>query len=122
MGIPYFSPTSLESIRSTIIPAAQGGRLVSVKVYNSNQSPTTGGQEGMDIDTSQEPAEAAADVHLRSDGILLYAMEASYESGTSPLSAWIPASIQSNPDSENGHRQVIGGSLAGKNPLTVFQR
>jgi len=63
-------------------------------------------------------------VTTRSDGLLLYVAEASYESGTNPLSSWIP--ILSCEDAQGEefhqeakrsqeHRQVSG-------PLAVFER
>ncbi len=67
------------------------------------------------------PAELQADIHLRSDGILLYVAEAAYESGTSPLSAWIPSSVQANAGAPHD-RNVVAGASENEAPLIVFSR
>ena len=55
------------------------------------------GEDGMQVDNTLESldqfthlAMRETDLHIASDGILLYVSEAMYESGESPLCAWIP--------------------------------
>jgi snurportin-1 len=69
-------------------------------------------------------------VTIESDGLLLYVAEANYESGTSPLSSWIPVVTY---DDDKGESQLCPGpsglevkqtreqsKLDG--PLAVFER
>lgn len=68
---------------------------------------------------------------IKPDGLLLYVSEASYESGTSPLSSWIPISgydkdLGKEKDPEEEERADVnmdGEKGPGKGgPLDLFQR
>ena len=53
---------------------------------------------------------------VRSDGLLLYVSQASYEPGTSPLSTWVPLrAYQTREEQERG-------ISAPESPLNVFER
>ena len=69
---------------------------------------------------------------IQPDGLLLYVSEASYESGTSPLSSWIPitgydkdSGKEKDPEDEEERADVNmdGEKSSGKGgPLDLFQR
>lgn len=64
------------------------------------------------------PMLTSVSVALESDGMLLYVSQASYESGTSPLSSWIPITGYSEePDGTDSVCQT--GS---HRPLDLFER
>ena len=67
---------------------------------------------GMDVDGSKErPALISIFANVAPDGLLLYVAEASYETGASPLSSWIPINAES------------AESLSPRaRPLDVFER
>lgn len=131
VAVPYFTPTPLELLESTVVPAAHAGRALRVKVPNPEYTrQTLGESDEMEVDMHAPTggpslpdisAEVQVDFHLRSDGILLYVAEAAYESGTSPLSAWIPSSAQSNAEAGNDQSMVVSTSQ-NEIPLSVFSR
>jgi len=71
----------------------------------------------MDVDNSLPPPLilTSLSVELKSDGLLLYVSQASYEPGTSPLSSWIPIT---------GYTEDRGGksSKGSDRPLDLFER
>ncbi|KAJ3919296.1 hypothetical protein F5877DRAFT_78184 [Lentinula edodes] len=102
LPVPYHpAPLSLSTLLGVVVPAARSTRSVSVTLPMPSSSLTIdpGGGE-MDIDFSGS-ANAASPPHvftappmkehqIFSDGLLLYLAEATYESGSSPLSNWVP--------------------------------
>ena len=75
----------------------------------------------MTIDSSHDPLELrisqTVTSQVSSDGLLLYASQASYEGGTSPLSCWVPIKPVAEP---NGQQPTMLSSPTG--PLDMFQR
>jgi snurportin-1 len=71
----------------------------------------------MDVDSSLPPPLilTSLSVELKSDGLLLYVSQASYEPGTSPLSSWIPIT---------GYTEDRSGksSKGSDRPLDLFER
>jgi len=63
-------------------------------------------------------------VTIESDGLLLYVAEASYESGTSPLSSWIPIVSCEDAQGEEYHQEAkrIREHRQVSGPLAVFER
>lgn len=77
---------------------------------------------------SENPNTHPVTATIRSDGLLLYVAEASYESGTSPLSSWIPIESyeatqqdESKMGDEDSARKM-SKQAAGSGPLDVFER
>lgn len=96
LPIPYHTNLKLPVLFSEIVPLASSVRSVNVEV------PTMIPEGDMDVEAS-----ISLSVNIEPDGLLLYVAEASYESGTSPLSSWIP----------------IGPYEAGtSNPLDLFRK
>ncbi|KAJ3968667.1 hypothetical protein EV361DRAFT_924883 [Lentinula raphanica] len=98
LPVPYHAaPLSLSTLLNTVVPAARSTRSVrvSLPMIVSTVSKTSGSGD-MDIDTptcTTTPATtpiATREHSIIPDGLLLYVAEASYESGTSPLSNWVP--------------------------------
>ncbi|KAF5364792.1 hypothetical protein D9758_009312 [Tetrapyrgos nigripes] len=87
LPVPYHTDTSLENLLSQIIPVARTARPFLLKL------PPSGGCDSTDMQVeilSFTSTTNLLPVQMLSDGLLLYVAEASYESGTSPLSNWIP--------------------------------
>ena len=126
--VPYMSPTPIESFLTNIIPQARVGRTVRVSVPSYPPEPEF--ESGMQVDHTYEaptPLATEVDVHLRSDGILLYVAEAMYESGTSPLVVWVPAApvVTSDSKDEQSQKHHMPDSVSTsitENPLDVFER
>lgn len=72
----------------------------------------------MDIDSSAAIELKTEEVVVKSDGMLLYVAQATYEPGTSPLSLWVPVRAYTQ-DEATGHPQSID---AAEGPLDVFER
>ncbi|KAL0574627.1 hypothetical protein V5O48_007323 [Marasmius crinis-equi] len=84
LPIPYSTDTSFHSLLHSIIPSARSDRPVDVTVPDTSEP-----QDGMEVDNQRRQL-VALKATIASDGLLLYVAEACYESGTSPLSSWIP--------------------------------
>ncbi|EKM56857.1 uncharacterized protein PHACADRAFT_141835 [Phanerochaete carnosa HHB-10118-sp] len=116
LPIPYHTNLSLDHLLNSLIPTTRVARTISISVPNY----TSMSQElsGMDIDASATVELKTEDMVVKSDGILLYVAQATYEPGTSPLSLWVPvrAYIQ---DEVTGHPQSIDTA---EGPLDVFER
>ncbi|KAI6016195.1 hypothetical protein EDC04DRAFT_2903467 [Pisolithus marmoratus] len=116
--IPYHTDTTLQSLFSSIIPLARSTREISVEVPASAPFQPSS-PAAMSVDTTYDPIEALSSKtvtsQIRSDGLLLYVTQASYEEGTSPLSCWVP--IQPITGSSNQ-----GVTSPNTSPLDLFQR
>ncbi|KAK0468056.1 uncharacterized protein EV420DRAFT_1502628 [Desarmillaria tabescens] len=95
LPIPYHQNTSLANLSAVVLPLARSSRSVTVDIPVLAPADIS-----MDIDGAVEgPSIVRLPIDIYPDGMLLYVSEASYESGTSPLSSWVP--IKSfNPGSE----------------------
>ena len=82
--IPYHPDTSLSNLMSTIIPLARSPRIVSIVADSSSMS-----SESMQVDAAV--SDTTIQVEIKSEGLLLYVSQATYEPSTSPLSSWIPS-------------------------------
>jgi len=82
--IPYHSDTTLLNLLHNIIPLARSPRTVSMTA-----DPSFASNESMQMDSSLTRL-----VEVKSEGLLLYMSQATYEPGTSPLSSWIPISYE----------------------------
>ena len=69
----------------------------------------------MDVESPQVtgPALRPVDVEIKPDGLLLYVAQAIYESGTNPLSSWVPLSVPVTDEM---------ASIEQTSPLDVFER
>lgn len=140
--MPYHTDTTHLTLFKHIIPLARTPRLFMIDVPNAlvppSQAPRPDQDGGhvqgdeMDVEPSASTFGVDQTTHqatatIESDGLLLYVAEASYESGTSPLSSWIPIVSCEDGQGEESHqsyqeakrlreqRQVSG-------PLAVFER
>ncbi|KAK0206260.1 hypothetical protein DFS33DRAFT_1313526 [Desarmillaria ectypa] len=110
LPIPYHQNTSLASLSTVVLPLARSSRSVTIDV--PVLAPT---DVSMDIDGAVEgPSIVHLPVDIYPDGMLLYVSEASYESGTSPLSSWVPIN-SFNPGSKLS-------AFNAEAPLDKFQR
>ncbi|CAL1709262.1 unnamed protein product [Somion occarium] len=83
MPIPYHTNISLSRFVNELIPLTRVSRHLPVQI------PITNPSSGMDLDIPSTELQTVS-VEVKSDGILLYVSQATYEPGTSPLSTWIP--------------------------------
>jgi len=118
--VPYLKPDSLHSIITDLIPQARSARTFNMKLpVLPDERDTIGEEMQIDFSSGQDegPGPSAGlqvrdtDVTIKSDGLLLYVGEASYESGESPLSVWLPC--------EASERSILG--MAGTAPNTAFK-
>ncbi|KAF9445583.1 hypothetical protein P691DRAFT_734685 [Macrolepiota fuliginosa MF-IS2] len=136
--IPYYTDTSLMTLHRHIIPLVRTPRSYTIDVPNlPNQNQNQKETDGMDVEhTSSKPgiftfgasenegsSSHSVDTTIQSDGLLLYVAEASYESGTSPLSSWIPImSYEEVGEGPAESKQVHQVSDVRSGPLAVFER
>ena len=114
LPIPYHTNTSLAHLLNTLIPLTRAPRTVMV-TKRVLSTPHPGGMD-LDVPTSAADLETVP-VQLRSDGLLLYVAQATYEPGTSPLSSWVPLQAYTNAKPDVGVAEV-----ALESPLNVFER
>ncbi|KAI0077622.1 hypothetical protein K474DRAFT_1661558 [Panus rudis PR-1116 ss-1] len=114
--IPHHVNASLLDFLTKIIP------LTRQITYHQVQIPAETSSSGdMDLD-GQEPAAAnleSVTVPLKSDGLLLYVAQATYEPGTSPLSSWVP--IRAYTEWKDQDQQGVA-SQQPEAPLDKFER
>jgi snurportin-1 len=136
LAVPYHTDTSYASLTSTIIPLARHSRSISVEV------PLSEGDNGalanfvftppdMEVDAATSntrmpldfspPSLRNTNFSIDSDGLLLYVAQASYESGTSPLSNWIPITDYTDLDAQEAQpmNRHNSGTLG---PLDRFEK
>lgn len=109
--VPYHTNTSLAHLLHTLIPLTRAPRTVMV-TKRAVPSPHAAGmyrKSAADLET--------VPVQLRSDGLLLYVAQATYEPGTSPLSSWVPLETYSS-----AKEDVEMAEVALESPLRVFER
>jgi len=94
LPIPHYTDLRLAEMVDRVIPAARSHR---------HAIPPASTEDQMEIVDLPPPP-------IEPDGLLLYVKEASYESGTSPLSVWVPLT-----DAADTAREVFQG-------LDLFER
>jgi len=116
-------------------PASEGSASMEVEptptpsVYDSQRSPESNMYSPTLPSFFTSPPTVTAHVpfqisqtfraHILPDGLLLYVAEASYETGTSPLSSWVPIS---NYDEKTNATDKHTGEPDKESPLDLFQR
>lgn len=115
--IPYHTDTTLTHFVSTIIPLTRTTRAIpiSLPVFSTG---TSNDADGMELDVVAQVVQLQiVQAEVRSDGLLLYLAQASYEPGTSPLSTWVPLrAYQTREETESE------GPNTRESPLEVFAR
>lgn len=101
LPVPYHTDTTPPSLLTQIVPSVRLPRSVSITVPRVPS-------QGMDVDFSGFGQAVQMEVTIEPDGLLLYVKAASYESGTSPLSSWVPIVSYDGPEHES--------------PLDLFER
>ncbi|KAF8217803.1 hypothetical protein K438DRAFT_1795674 [Mycena galopus ATCC 62051] len=120
LGVPYHLDTSLPTLASQIVPCSRASRFIDIAVP-ADADPESA--ESMAVDQCEPAATVftTRTAEIRADGLLLYVAEASYESGTSPLSSWIPITKYEEDPILNG-RTESGTTTTADGPLDVFHR
>lgn len=130
--VPYITPLPFKVILHELLTRAREGRVIPMNLPVLLDMEASSGE--MDIDSSPEQSGSRSSLQLReaqvpitSDGLLLYVGEASYESGESPLSVWVPRTAHSGPEVKAGDeaetaREDRAGSGLGESPLNRFER
>lgn len=114
LPIPYHTDTSLTHLLNTLIPLTRAPRVV--MVTRRAVSAPHASEMDLDVPTSATDLEIVP-VQLRSDGLLLYVAQATYEPGTSPLSSWVPLDAYTNSKAEADMADATPES-----PLNVLER
>ncbi|EMD38680.1 hypothetical protein CERSUDRAFT_113862 [Gelatoporia subvermispora B] len=120
--IPYHTDTTLTHLTNVLIPLTRSLRTISFPIPVTPSGGSTHGD--MDLDGTSV-AHRGVQVELqnvqaevKSDGLLLYVAQATYEHGTSPLSNWVPLQAYSTePDTH-----PIGSADTPASPLETFER
>ena len=140
--IPYYTNTSLHLLDTHVIPFARELRVITVDVPIYNTELNTEPVSHWHLNPNPQNNTTTFHPHLvepmaasiQPDGLLLYVSEASYESGTSPLSSWIPITgydkdlgKEKDPEEEEEVRADVNmdgekGSSRKAGPLDLFQR
>ncbi|KAI0646122.1 hypothetical protein C8Q79DRAFT_961121 [Trametes meyenii] len=116
--IPYHTDTSLAHLLSTLIPLTRTTRTISVTVPVPD-----GGEATMDLDGTTPLVQLQSiRVNVRSDGLLLYVAQATYEPGTSPLSSWVPLRAYQTHEERIQQETGHGGGSVAESPLDLFER
>ncbi|KAI0746551.1 hypothetical protein C8Q80DRAFT_778538 [Daedaleopsis nitida] len=123
--IPYHTNTSLAHLLSALIPLARATRAIPVSMPAASSAADE--ESAMDLDNAAPGLVVQLEqvqAEVRSDGMLLYVAQASYEPGTSPLSNWIPLRAYQTRGEEQQQQQPGGGAgpSAAESPLNVFER
>lgn len=141
--ISYYTDTTLPTLYQHIIPQAKTPRSLTIDVpsapsttlSHASSTDQSGGQaqgDGMDVEPPTFTFGAIQGTYqitttIESDGLLLYVAEASYESGKSPLSTWIPImsyEVEDQAESHQPHDEVrrTREQRQASGPLAVFER
>ncbi|CDO73895.1 hypothetical protein BN946_scf185016.g52 [Trametes cinnabarina] len=121
--VPYHTDTTLSHFLTTLIPLTRSTRTIPVSVPVLAGSSSLG-EEGTTMDLDGMPIVQLRTIHaeVRSDGMLLYVAQATYEPGTSPLSSWVPLHAYETHE-ERIRREAAGGpGGVAESPLDVFER
>ncbi|TFY60293.1 hypothetical protein EVJ58_g5239 [Rhodofomes roseus] len=114
--VPYHTDTSLAHLLHELIPLTRSSRMISITKPVTPQPRAT--DMDLDVPAPLITALETASVEIKSDGLLLYVAQATYEPGTSPLSSWVPlqAYTQAAPETDMGK-----GKVTPESPLNVFE-
>ncbi|KAF8508257.1 hypothetical protein BU17DRAFT_56833 [Hysterangium stoloniferum] len=112
LSVPYHGDLSLPSLLSTIIPQSNSIRQIIIQLpsHPASRPQATGENDhegSMDVDQLTMIPAGTTTAEIQPDGLLLYVSQATYESGTSPLSSWVP---------------IESYSKTQESPLAVFER
>ncbi|KAI9058037.1 hypothetical protein FKP32DRAFT_1296036 [Trametes sanguinea] len=119
--VPYHTDTTLVHLLTTLIPLTRSTRSVSISVPVLSSS-TEDQNVTMDLDGMPVVQLRTVEAEVRSDGMLLYVAQATYEPGTSPLSSWVPLRAYETHE-ERMQREAVGGpGSVAESPLDVFER
>ncbi|KAH8083300.1 hypothetical protein BXZ70DRAFT_958352 [Cristinia sonorae] len=110
--VPSHTDTTLPYIFNTLIPMTRTARLIPITVPMPN---TSGGMDMDDTPSHSFTPVQSITMEVKSDGLLLYVSQSTYEPGTSPLSTWVPI----RPYSDRGDDAMPAD---GEGPLDRFER
>lgn len=109
--VPYHTNTTLSKFVHELIPSTRTLRRIPIQIPETDTA-------AMELDTPTQELQTI-EAEIRSDGILLYLAQASYEPGTSPLSLWVP--IQPYVEwKDKAHDQMDTTPI--ESPLVLFER
>ncbi|TDL19635.1 hypothetical protein BD410DRAFT_727057 [Rickenella mellea] len=134
--VPFYTPTTYETLVNDIIPCARTVRTVVVEVLDlgSAVNVVANDEDNMQLDgrpghiyPSAMRSISKLDAPIQPDGLLLYVAQASYEPGTSPLSSWVPimeydAQHKDNIEAETAPISEVPVASGGDGPLAHFER
>ncbi|KAJ8473891.1 hypothetical protein ONZ51_g7567 [Trametes cubensis] len=121
--IPYHTDTTLPTLLSSLIPLTRTTRSIPVSVPVPSAEEDTQGSMQLD-GAGAMPLMKVRTIQaaIRSDGMLLYVAQATYEPGTSPLSSWVPLRAYQTHE-ERMQQEAMGGmGSTAESPLDLFER
>lgn len=86
IAIPCHMDTTLAHIQNILIPLARTSRQVPIAV----PAASSGTMDMDDERTAPAASLQSVTAEVKSDGMLLYVSQSTYEPGTNPLSTWVP--------------------------------
>lgn len=115
--VPYHIDTSLAHLLHELIPLTRSPRTITITKPMTPPPRTT--DMYLDVPASLITELESAPVDIKSDGLLLYVAQATYEPGTSPLSSWLPLEAYT----QAAHATDLDmGKATPESPLNVFER
>ncbi|KAI0819452.1 hypothetical protein BC628DRAFT_1332763 [Trametes gibbosa] len=123
--IPYHTNTTLPYLLKNLIPLARTMRKIPISIPLLAVGDAKSTETEMDLDGgSAVPLVRlqTLQAEVRSDGLLLYVAQATYEPGTSPLSTWVP--VRAYQTHEERIEEAMGGESGSMadSPLDMFDR
>ncbi|GBE87583.1 hypothetical protein SCP_1102600 [Sparassis crispa] len=125
--IPYHTNTTLLYLANTLIPLTRASRYVPVSTPIPSRASVVAGTMDLGGAGAVSPLIQlhAASAEVKSDGLLLYVAQATYEPGTSPLSSWVPLRAYSQDTRYAGAdtgEMVSADAGMVDSPLDLFER
>jgi len=107
LAIPCHMDTTLPYIFNTLIPTTRTSRRIPITIPGSSASHM---METNNVHSDPFAPVQSATAEVKSDGLLFYDAQSTYEPGTSPLSRWVPIRpyVDSNHRDESVHADAEG--------------
>ena len=118
LPIPYHTDLSLSHLSATLVPLSRSTRNISISVPIQVPLLNADDMKVEIVGTSTKVELRTEKAQVKSDGMLLYVAQATYEPGTSPLSLWIP--IRSYSKDAMAMESSRGSTT--EDPLDTFER
>jgi snurportin-1 len=118
--IPYHMDLTITHLVNTLIPMSRSIRHIPINIPVQTQLES----DAMDVErgSTVHVDLIREDASIKSDGLLLYFAQATYEPGTSPLSLWVPAKVPTDDREAQPTASAHTFISTPEAPLDVFER